>query len=102
VEVGRALAASPRVVLLDEPFSGLDTAGADRLAEVLDRVKATERVSFLLVDHSVETVLAQSRIVVALDAGRVIGVGTPAEIRQNELVRASYLGKGIEEHTLGA
>jgi ABC-type branched-subunit amino acid transport system ATPase component len=95
VEVGRALASSPRVVLLDEPLSGLDSAESESLAATLDDLVASEGVSFLLVDHDVDIVLAKSKHVVALDAGRVIAQGTPAEVRANPAVQAAYLGDEV-------
>jgi branched-chain amino acid transport system ATP-binding protein len=92
VEIGRALAASPRLVLLDEPFSGLNRDESEELAATLGDLVLSEGVSFLLVDHDVDTVLARSEKVVVIDAGRVIATGTPAEIRANEAVQAAYLG----------
>jgi branched-chain amino acid transport system ATP-binding protein len=96
VEIGRALAASPKVVLLDEPLSGLDGHESEQVAEILYGLVGSEGVSFLLVDHDVDTVLERSARVVVLDFGEVITVGTAAEVRSNELVRAAYLGGAVE------
>jgi branched-chain amino acid transport system ATP-binding protein len=95
VEVGRALAGSPKVVLLDEPLSGLDGEESERLAEVLMSLVDDEGVSFLLVDHDVDKVLARSRHVVVLDFGEVITAGTSDEVRTSDLVRAAYLGDDV-------
>jgi branched-chain amino acid transport system ATP-binding protein len=96
VEIGRALAASPQVVLLDEPLSGLDAQESEQVAEVLYGLVRSEGVSFLLVDHDVDTVLERSARVMVLDFGEVITVGTAAEVRSNDLVRAAYLGDAVE------
>jgi branched-chain amino acid transport system ATP-binding protein len=95
VEIARSLASSPRVVLLDEPFSGLDAGESAALASALDDVVASEHVALLLVDHDVNTVLARCQQVIVLDAGRLIAAGTSAEIRDNALVRQAYLGDEV-------
>jgi branched-chain amino acid transport system ATP-binding protein len=95
VEIARLLAASPRIALLDEPFSGLDTEESAALASTLDEVVASEGVALLLVDHDVDTVLARCEKVIVLDAGRLIATGTPAEIRDNTSVRQAYLGDEV-------
>jgi branched-chain amino acid transport system ATP-binding protein len=95
VEVGRALAASPKVVLLDEPLSGLDAGESETLAGALRDLVADEGVSFLLIDHDVDIVLAQATRVVVLDFGQVIANGSPAEVRSDDCVRAAYLGDAI-------
>jgi ABC-type branched-subunit amino acid transport system ATPase component len=93
VEIGRALASRPKVLLLDEPLSGLSTAEADRLAEVLMQVVRERRITVLLVEHDVPMVLRLCSRVFVLDFGQVIASGTPAEIRADEAVQAAYLGR---------
>jgi ABC-type branched-subunit amino acid transport system ATPase component len=94
VEIARALATRPDVVLLDEPLSGLDMRESENLASVFRRVVDNDehRVSLLMVEHDVATVLALSSRIFVLDFGELIASGTPAEIRNNEAVRAAYLG----------
>jgi branched-chain amino acid transport system ATP-binding protein len=92
VEIGRALAASPSVILLDEPLSGLDVAESERLAGTLHDLVLSQGISILLIDHDVDTVLVRSRIVVVLDFGQVITAGSPDEVRQHPQVRAAYMG----------
>ncbi len=92
VEVGRALATSPSLVLLDEPLAGLDSQEAERLGEALSRTVREEKVSFLLVEHDVAMVLRLSQKICVLDFGLIIAEGTPQQIRDNPDVRAAYLG----------
>jgi branched-chain amino acid transport system ATP-binding protein len=98
VEVGRALAMGPKLLLLDEPSSGLDRWETDRLRDALSRVVSEEGVSLIMVEHDVELVLGLSNSVSVLDFGLCIASGTPAEIRNNPQVRDAYLGAGAEVH----
>ena len=93
VEIGRAIATGPKVVLLDEPFSGLNESESRVLSDALARTVATRGISMVLVEHDVETVFALSSRVYVLDFGQLIAQGTPAEIRANETVRSAYLGE---------
>jgi branched-chain amino acid transport system ATP-binding protein len=96
VEVGRALASDPHVLLLDEPLSGLDMHGSAKLLSVFRRIVGHDRVdlSIVIVEHDVAAVLALSDSVVVLDFGKRIAVGSPEEIRRDPAVRAAYLGDG--------
>jgi branched-chain amino acid transport system ATP-binding protein len=92
VEVARALATGPSIVLLDEPSSGLDGHETAQLAAALRTVVDEEKVSLLLVEHDVAMVLGLSSEVAVLDFGVRIAYGTPDEIRNDPAVRAAYLG----------
>jgi branched-chain amino acid transport system ATP-binding protein len=92
VEVARALATGPRVVLLDEPSAGLDARETAQLADALRTVVNEEHVSMLLVEHDVAMVLGLSTQVAVLDFGVRIAYGTPDQIRADASVRAAYLG----------
>jgi ABC-type branched-subunit amino acid transport system ATPase component len=92
VEIGRALAREPSVLLLDEASSGLDPGETDDLAAVLLRISHERGISLLVVEHDIEFVLGLSSRVVVLDFGTRIADGTPAEIRADPAVQAAYLG----------
>ena len=92
VEIARALAANPKVLLFDEPSSGLDAQETEQVARVLERAVERRGVSLLLVEHDVAMVLRLCRYVYVLDFGVKIGEGIPEEIRGNSAVRAAYLG----------
>jgi ABC-type branched-subunit amino acid transport system ATPase component len=92
VELARALVTRPRLVLADEPSSGLDQEEARWLAGVLARVRAETQLAVLLVEHDLATVEAMAERVVAMDAGRVIAHGTFDDVVRDPQVVASWLG----------
>jgi len=91
VELGRALAVRPRILLLDEPSAGLDDAETDRLAALLKDMSG-HGLAVLLVEHDVQFVVGVCATIHVLDFGRILAVGTPAEIQRSAAVRAAYLG----------
>lgn len=91
VDLARALAAGPKVLCLDEPAAGLDTAESEDLGRRL-RVLTERGMSMLLVDHDMGLVLGVCDEIYVLEFGRVIAHGTPAEIRGDPCVVAAYLG----------
>jgi branched-chain amino acid transport system ATP-binding protein len=92
VEVGRALMTQPKVLLLDEPSSGLDRAESRSLADTLQEVQAEQGFAILLVEHDVELVAAFTTRSYVLDFGRMIVEGPTAEVLASDEVRAAYLG----------
>ncbi|HZS14595.1 MAG TPA: ATP-binding cassette domain-containing protein [Candidatus Dormibacteraeota bacterium] len=92
VEVGRALAMRPRVVLLDEPAAGLDETETEELQGALARAAQEERVAFLVVEHDLEFVMGLCEMVYVIDFGSIIASGSPAEVRSSRLVHEAYLG----------
>ncbi|WP_407311630.1 ATP-binding cassette domain-containing protein [Pseudomonas sp. nanlin1] len=91
VEIARALATAPSVLLLDEPAAGLSRSDTDALVQVL-RQLAAFGLSVILVEHDMALVMAVSERLLVLDAGKPITVGPPAAVRRDERVIAAYLG----------
>ena len=94
VEFARAVVDPPKLLLLDEPASGLDQTEEIRLGEQIQAVREETGCVVLLVEHNAGFVMEQSDRVVVLDLGRVVATGLPDEIQRNEVVRAAYLGEG--------
>lgn len=101
VELGRALAARPSILLLDEPASGLDDSETDHFGELLLSL-ADNGLGILLVEHDVALVMRVCRHLVVLDFGQIIASGAPEAVRSNEAVLAAYLGSAPAETTVPA
>jgi branched-chain amino acid transport system ATP-binding protein len=95
VELARALASKPKLLLLDEPSSGLDEHESEELATLLPEL-AADGLGVLLVEHDVELVMKVCSRIHVLDFGRILAVGSPREIQANKTVQAAYLGGGVD------
>jgi branched-chain amino acid transport system ATP-binding protein len=92
LEIARALCLEPRLLLLDEPGSGLDARETADLARLLAAVRARFKVTMLLVDHDMALIMRICSRIYVLDNGRIIAEGTPEEIRDDPQVVRAYLG----------
>lgn len=92
LEVARALALEPKVLLLDEPLAGLNTAEAARLADTVAAINRSG-LAVVMIEHNLGEVLRVSRRLVVLDNGRKIADGDPGTVMRDPAVRAAYLGK---------
>jgi branched-chain amino acid transport system ATP-binding protein len=92
VEVGRALMTEPKLLLLDEPSSGLDRAETAALAETLGSVQAEHGFAILLVEHDIELVASFTTRCYVLDFGRLLTSGPTADVMRSPEVRRAYLG----------
>jgi ABC-type branched-subunit amino acid transport system ATPase component len=97
LEVARCIAAEPAVVLLDEPAAGLDPAGLEHLHNVLMRLRDAG-ATVVLIEHNVTFVMDVADRVFVMDLGAMIAEGTPDEVRNDEQVIASYLGRRHSTH----
>ncbi len=95
VELARALATRPKVLLLDEPASGLDETESESFASLLVEL-AEEGMAILLVEHDVQLVMQVCSLINVLDFGAILAVGTPEDIQQNAAVLDAYLGAPVE------
>ncbi|WP_250440870.1 ATP-binding cassette domain-containing protein [Caballeronia sp. AZ1_KS37] len=101
MEMAKAIARDPRVVLVDEPFAGLTAAESEAFSELIRGFRAEGR-AVLLVDHNVKSLAALADRVLAMYLGEYVAEGTAEEVMQNETVRRVYLGGKIEARERGA
>jgi branched-chain amino acid transport system ATP-binding protein len=100
LEVARALAVDPRVILLDEPLAGLNHAEAAKQVETIAEVQG-RGITVVLVEHNLEEVMRICRRLIVLNNGKVIGDGKPREVMADPVVHDAYVGGGMVAHAEG-
>ncbi len=100
IEIARALASRPKILLLDEPTAGMNPAETLELAEQVKSLNGLG-LTVLLIEHKLDVVTTLADTVYVLDHGEVIAHGTPTEVRQNEEVLRAYLGRNAQAAARG-
>ena len=97
LEIARALATSPKLLLLDEPTAGMNASETRDMTDLIRRLRAELGLTVLLIEHDMRVVMGISDRVTVLDYGEVLAEGSPAEVRANPRVIEAYLGRGAAE-----
>jgi branched-chain amino acid transport system ATP-binding protein len=97
LEIARALATSPKLLLLDEPTAGMNASETRDLTDFIRRLRSELGLTVLLIEHDMRVVMGISDRVTVLDYGEVLAEGSPAEVRANPRVIEAYLGRGAAE-----
>jgi branched-chain amino acid transport system ATP-binding protein len=95
LEIARALATEPFLLLLDEPAAGMNPQETRTLEELIRRIRDTENISIFLIEHDMSLVMSLSERIYVMDYGKLIATGTPREVKNNPEVIKAYLGEEV-------
>ena len=95
IEIARALATSPKFILLDEPFAGVDPIAVEDIQSIVEKLK-TKNIGILITDHNVQETLSITDRAYLMFEGKILKAGTAEELAADEMVRKVYLGKNFE------
>ena len=96
LEIARAMATDPFLLLLDEPAAGMNPRETQRLHDLILKIREEENISILLIEHDIKLVLSLSERIYVVDYGKKIGEGSPEDIRNSPVVIKAYLGEEVE------
>ncbi len=102
LEIVRALATQPKILLLDEPAAGMNPSETAELMETIHQIRDTFQIAIMLIEHDMNLVMGICEGICVLNYGKIIAKGTPDEIKNNPLVIEAYLGKGKGGNTNAA
>ncbi len=96
LEIARAMATEPFILLLDEPAAGMNVKETEELDDLIIRIRDQEKISILLIEHDMKLVMSLSDTIYVVDYGKKIAQGTPEEIKNNPEVIKAYLGEEVD------